>query len=90
MKTCVLCLSLRNAFECTMRSRSRWNAVRSGCGGSSRSRPLVSDDRTARSDSVRRSISSIRSLGVVLIASPGHTLAPGTDNSGGQCPPKIR
>src|SRR5205823_760600 len=30
MKTCVLCFSRRNAFEWTIRSRSRWNGVRSG------------------------------------------------------------
>ena len=38
-KTCVLCLSRRNAFACRIRSRSRSNAVRSGSSGSGRSRP---------------------------------------------------
>src|SRR3954454_11711389 len=35
MNTCVLCLSRRNAFACTIRSRSRWNGVRTGesCSG---------------------------------------------------------
>src|SRR4051812_24686534 len=34
MNTCVLCFSRRNALECTIRSRSRWNGVRSGESGS--------------------------------------------------------
>src|SRR3954469_8877058 len=34
MNTWVLCLSRRKAFEWTMRSRSRWNGVRSGESGS--------------------------------------------------------
>src|SRR5215216_5584682 len=38
MNTCVLCLSRRNAFEWTIRSRSRWNGVRWSESGSSRTR----------------------------------------------------
>src|SRR2546421_360711 len=30
MNTCVLCFSRRNAFECTILSRSRWNGGRMG------------------------------------------------------------
>ena len=43
MKTCVLPFSRRNDFECTMRSRSRWNGVRSEhSSGSGRALPAVS------------------------------------------------
>ena len=41
MKTCVLCLSRRNAFEWMIRSRSRSNAVRNSSGSSGRSRPRL-------------------------------------------------
>src|SRR3990172_8439576 len=41
MNTCVLCFSRRNAFEWRMRSRSRWNSVRTveGFSGDSPPRP---------------------------------------------------
>src|SRR5919109_3975111 len=61
MNTWVLCFRRLKAFECTMRSRSRWNAVRIGWRGSSRSRPLVSAERVARSARIARSSSSSRS-----------------------------
>src|ERR687896_751838 len=38
MNTCVLCLRRLNAFEWTMRSRSRWNGVRWSESGSGSSR----------------------------------------------------
>src|SRR5881397_975473 len=82
MNTCVLCLSRRNAFECTIRSRSRWNAVLSGWGSSSRSLPLLWAESTARSDRVRRSTSSMRSLGVA-ISSPAPKLARPSDRNAG-------
>ena len=40
-KTCVLCRSRRNAFEWTMRSRSRWNGVRSRHSSSACVAPAV-------------------------------------------------
>src|SRR5437870_3492645 len=49
-----------------MRSRSRWYAVRSGSGSSSRSRPLDSRANAARSERTWRSICSVRSLTVGL------------------------
>src|SRR5918996_4818720 len=58
MNTWVLCLRRRNALVWTIRSRSRWKAVRRSWGGSSRSRPLDSPLRVARSESVLRSTSS--------------------------------
>ena len=50
MKTCVLPFSRRNGFEWTMRSRSRWNGVRTLDSSSGRSRPFVSSERTASGD----------------------------------------
>src|SRR5918998_1507910 len=38
MNTCVLCLRRRNALECTIRSRSRWNGVGWSESGSGTSR----------------------------------------------------
>src|SRR6476619_6408401 len=64
MKTCVFPLSRRNGFEWTSRSRSRWNGVRTEHGSSSRSRPLVSYERTARGDSVISSSERTRSANV--------------------------
>src|SRR5688572_16655548 len=60
MKTCVLCFSRRNAFECTMRSRSRWKGVRSGESSSWTAR-RAGYERAASGDSWVRSIASIRS-----------------------------
>src|SRR5436309_5632555 len=57
MKTCVLPLSRRNAFECRIRSRSRWNGVRKRQSSSSRRRPRVAYERTASGDSQRSSCS---------------------------------
>src|SRR4051794_31240105 len=51
MNTWVLPFSRRNGFECRMRSRSRWNGVRSRQSPSSRSRPPVSYERTASGES---------------------------------------
>jgi len=39
MNTCVLCLSLRNDLQWSMRSRSRWKPVRRGQGAMGVSRP---------------------------------------------------
>src|SRR5439155_25097748 len=61
MNTWVLCLSRLKAFEWTIRSRSRWNSVRSGWGSSAVSRPFDSPDRTAFRPRICRSISSVRS-----------------------------
>ena len=51
MKTWVFPFSRRNGFEWRMRSRSRWNGVRSRHSSSSRSRPRVSYERTASGES---------------------------------------
>ena len=61
-----------------MRSRSRWKQVRSGSGGSSRSRPRLCKDSVARGERVSRSICSVRSRGVgtatrVMVARPSDT-----------------
>src|SRR3954451_10670174 len=50
-KTCVLWRSRRNAFEWTIRSRSRWNGVRKRHSSSGASRPRVSYERTASGES---------------------------------------
>src|SRR5919199_5320950 len=60
MKTCVLCLRRRNAFECTMRSRSRWNGVRSGESGSGTAR-RAGYERAASGESERSSNAAMRS-----------------------------
>src|SRR4051812_3948490 len=60
MKTCVLPLSRRNAFECRMRSRSRWKGVRRRHSSSARARPAVSYERTASGESHASSCSRIR------------------------------
>src|SRR5436305_3382442 len=60
MKTCVLCLRRRNDFEWTMRSRSRWNGVRSGESGSGRTR-LAGYERVASGDSHACSHAWVRS-----------------------------
>src|SRR5215212_8702987 len=59
MNTWVLCLRRRKAFECTIRSRSRWNGVRweESCSGSSR---RAGYERSASGES-RSSWSSMRS-----------------------------
>src|SRR6478609_8566910 len=89
MNTCVLCLRRRNAFECTMRSRSRWNGVRSGESGSGRTR-LAGYERVASGESQACSHAWARSwkwsaatvtvaMGLVLIVPGGEAekLAPG-------------
>src|SRR3954470_15633262 len=60
MKTWVLCLRRRNALECTIRSRSRWNGVRSGESSSATAR-RAGYERAASGDSCVRSKASIRS-----------------------------
>ena len=50
MKTCVFPFSRRNGFEWTMRSRSRWNGVRTVHSSSGSARPRVSNERTAKGD----------------------------------------
>src|SRR5579875_219981 len=64
MKTCVLCFRRRNALQCRMRSRSRWYSVRSGEGGSGRSRPRLvllraayGESRSSRASSRARTVS---------------------------------
>ena len=61
MKTWVFPFSRRNGFEWTIRSRSRWNGVRTPHGSSGRRRPLVSYERTASGDSHASSRSRTRS-----------------------------
>src|SRR5918998_2203132 len=61
MKTCVLPFSRRNGFECTIRSRSRWNGVRTRHSASGAERPRVSYERTASGESDRSSCSRTRS-----------------------------
>src|SRR5919202_6953306 len=60
MNTCVLCLSRRNAFEWTIRSRSRWNGVRSGESGSGTAR-RAGYERAASGESERSSNAAMRS-----------------------------
>src|SRR5215212_5601302 len=60
MNTCVLCFSRRNALEWTIRSRSRWNGVRSGESSSATAR-RAGYERAAGGDSCVRSNASIRS-----------------------------
>ena len=61
MKTCVLCFRRRNGFECTIRSRSRWNGVRWSESGSGSSR-TAGYERMASGESHSSSSLSIRSL----------------------------
>src|SRR4051812_21299325 len=60
MKTCVLCLRRRNAFEWTIRSRSRWKGVRSGESGSGTQR-LAGYERVASGESQACSQACVRS-----------------------------
>src|SRR5215210_2565943 len=58
MNTCVLCFRRRNGFECTIRSRSRWNGVRWSESGSDSSRTagyerMASGDSDSSSRSIR-------------------------------------
>src|SRR5215218_6189844 len=56
MKTWVLCLRRRNAFECTIRSRSRWNGVRwseSGCARRAGYERVASGDSSFSLRSIR-------------------------------------
>src|SRR4051812_20646572 len=64
MNTCVLCLSRRNAFEWTIRSRSRWNGVRSGESGSATARS-AGYERAARGESQPASAAAILSWKLV-------------------------
>ncbi len=57
MKTCVLPLSRRNDFEWVIRSRSRWNGVRTPHSSSWASRPRVSYEATASGERASRSCS---------------------------------
>src|SRR3954468_5366231 len=60
MKTWVLCLRRRNALEWTIRSRSRWNGVRSGESSSATAR-RAGYERAASGDNWVRSNASMRS-----------------------------
>src|SRR4051812_12471433 len=60
MNPCVLCFSRRNALEWTIRSRSRWNGVRSDESSSVTAR-RAGYERAASGDSCVRSNASIRS-----------------------------
>src|SRR5919109_5221509 len=64
MNTWVLCFSRRNDFECTIRSRSRWNGVRWSESGSGSAR-TAGYERVASGDSDSSSSRSIRSLNEV-------------------------
>src|SRR5262245_37392123 len=75
MKTCVFPFSRRKGFEWTIRSRSRWNGVRTRHGSSSRSRPSVSYERTARGESVDSSSARTRSANVSATL-PATSIAP--------------
>src|SRR5581483_3690537 len=74
--TWVLCFSRRNALAWTIRSRSRWKAVRSGSGSSSRSRPFDPEASVACGESVSRSICSVRSRGVGAVTRPWYPRPP--------------
>src|ERR671910_360762 len=63
MNTCVLCFRRRNAFECTIRSRSRWNGVRTALS-SSGSRRIAGYERVARSHRYSSSHARVRSSSV--------------------------
>src|SRR4051794_24267683 len=86
MNTCVLCLSRRNAFEWTIRSRSRWNGVRSGESGSGTQR-RAGYERVASGDSHACSHAWGRSwkcsaegatvaMGLKCLSRPGREFAP--------------
>src|SRR5712692_10345087 len=60
MKTCVFPFRRRKGLEWTIRSRSRWNGVRTPHSSSARSRPRVSYERTASGESERSSCSRTR------------------------------
>src|SRR5712692_8499834 len=61
-KTWVLCASRRKALAWRMRSRSRWKAVRRGCGSSGICLPRDDAERTACGDSRAASATSSLSL----------------------------
>src|SRR5436853_2790467 len=60
MKICVFPFSRRKGFECKMRSRSRWNGVRTLHSYSSCGRPAVSYERTASGKSAGSPCSRMR------------------------------
>ena len=66
MKTWVFPFRRRNGFEWTIRSRSRWNGVRTGDGSSGSARPRVSYERTASGDSHSASSARMRSSNEVM------------------------
>src|SRR5437764_1990220 len=91
MKTWVLPFSRRNGFEWTIRSRSRWNGVRTPHSSSGRSRPRVSYERTASGDSHRssRSRSSISKASTTLPAISGIEVQT-TRRAGRDCHPRTK
>ena len=64
MKTWVFPFSRRNGFEWTIRSRSRWNGVRTSDSGSGTGLPRVSNERTANGDRLSSS-ARIRASNVI-------------------------
>src|SRR6185312_7596958 len=82
MKTWVLCLSRRNDFECTMRSRSRWKGVRNPHSSSSAARPRVSYERTASGESQVSSCSRIRASNASAILPASSGMKPRLDDDG--------
>src|SRR5437764_9879438 len=88
MKTCVLCFSRRNAFEWTIRSRSRWNGVRSGESSSGWAR-RAGYDRAASGDSADSSSAAMRSGNseaaavVVVVVAAIRTILPARAAGGG-------
>src|SRR2546423_541052 len=94
MKTCVLCFSRRNAFEWTIRSRSRWNGVRSGESSSGWAR-RAGYERAASCDSADSSAAAMRSwnseaAAVVVVVAAIRTILPARAAGGGPGYPSAR
>src|SRR3954452_707397 len=89
MNTCVLCLGRRNAFEWTIRSRSRWNGVRTGesCSGIARSagyERVARGDRRACSKACMRSLKELTATGSPVLMAMGSIVAAGVARSDGR------
>src|SRR3954452_11225607 len=86
MNTCVLCLSRRKALQWTIRSRSRWNGVRTGESSSSTSR-RAGYERWASGERNSSSIAEIRSRKAMALVPVGVTRRFWHEGRRAQAPP---
>src|SRR6476660_6077338 len=87
MKTCVLCLRRRNALAWTIRSRSRWNGVRTGesCSGIARRAGydgVARGENRACSKAWMRSLKELTATGSPVLMAIGSIVAAGVARTG--------